>query len=349
MYKVLIVDDERMIRMGIKKTIPWTALKIGTVLEAASGEEALQVARKECPDILISDICMTGMSGLELISKMQEYNHKIRIIVLTGYDEFEYARKCLRMGVDEFLLKPVDEQLLKTEIKKLVNILDDTVEKRRHKNRMELFKEVFEELKNVMQINIKDTGSVIRAFDSFCGAVESYNVSDGQVRRCCFNLASAIYYSYCIEYGEVSGNKIKLLLNALSNAGRKEACQYTKDFLEALLEPQNKNLNEIVNVAKRFISENIAEDISVASLAEQYYLSPAYFSRLFKRETGEGCNEYIVRMRIEKAKSLLEMTSLKTGSIAQTVGYNDTNYFSLAFKKHTGMSPTQYRRSKKGI
>ena len=73
------------------------------------------------------------------------------------------------------------------------------------------------------------------------------------------------------------------------------------------------------------------------------HISPNYFSRLFKRVTKEGCNEYIVRKRIEKAKSLLETTSLKTGKIAMMVGYRDTNYFSLAFKKHTGKSPTKYR------
>ena len=89
--------------------------------------------------------------------------------------------------------------------------------------------------------------------------------------------------------------------------------------------------------------EHLAEDISVSNIAANLYITPNYFSRLFKRITGEGCNEYIVRKRIEKAKSLLETTSIKTGKIAMMVGYRDTNYFSLAFKKHTGKSPTKYR------
>ena len=95
--------------------------------------------------------------------------------------------------------------------------------------------------------------------------------------------------------------------------------------------------------ARHYIDEHLAEDISVSSIAESLYITPNYFSRLFKRITGEGCNEYIVRKRIEKAKSLLETTSIKTGKIAMMVGYRDTNYFSLAFKKHTGKSPTKYR------
>ena len=97
--------------------------------------------------------------------------------------------------------------------------------------------------------------------------------------------------------------------------------------------------------AKRYIDEHLESELSVVKLAERFYVSPNYFSRLFKRVTGEGCNEYVVKKRIEKSKLLLEMTTIKAGEIAETVGYNDTNYFSLAFKKHTGMSPRKYRES----
>ena len=94
---------------------------------------------------------------------------------------------------------------------------------------------------------------------------------------------------------------------------------------------------------KRRIHENLSDDLTVASLAEQYYVTPNYLSRLFKRVTGEGCNEYIVRKRIEQAKSLLSTTTLKVGEISIMVGYHDMNYFSLAFKKHIGVSPVRYR------
>jgi two-component system response regulator YesN len=73
------------------------------------------------------------------------------------------------------------------------------------------------------------------------------------------------------------------------------------------------------------------------------FISPNYLSRLFKKATGEGFNEYIVRKRIEKAKLLLETTNLKTNQIAILVGYRDTNYFSLAIKKSTGMCPKNFR------
>ena len=117
----------------------------------------------------------------------------------------------------------------------------------------------------------------------------------------------------------------------------------TEMFLLQLLNSQEENVHEIVAKAKYYISEHLTEELTVSNIAVSLYITPNYFSRLFKRITKEGCNEYIVKKRIEKAKSLLDATSLKVGEIALMVGYKDTNYFSLAFKKHTGKSPTKYR------
>ena len=133
-------------------------------------------------------------------------------------------------------------------------------------------------------------------------------------------------------------------MKILMNAGREEACEMTEIFLQNLLQgDEEKEAHQVVTKAKRYIKEHLAEEISVSSLASALYLTPNYFSRLFKRVTGEGCNEYIVQERIEKAKLLLKTTNLRTNRIAAMIGYRDTNYFSLAFKKKTGMSPTKFR------
>ena len=91
MYKALIVDDERMIREGMKKVIPWSELEIDRVETAESGIEALKMIQKDIPDIMITDISMREMTGLELIEKALEIAPDLQIIVLTGYDSFEYA------------------------------------------------------------------------------------------------------------------------------------------------------------------------------------------------------------------------------------------------------------------
>ncbi len=112
-YKILIVDDEKMIRMGIKNAMPWESMDIEKVYTAASAMEAAAVIKEYQPEIMITDISMTEMSGLELVEQIRKQNEGMRIIVLTGYDRFEYARQALQLRVHDFLLKPIDEKELK--------------------------------------------------------------------------------------------------------------------------------------------------------------------------------------------------------------------------------------------
>lgn len=124
MYKAIVVDDEEMIRKGICSVIPWEKLKIDTVKMASSGIESLKIMEEEAFDIMITDICMTEMNGLSLVEKMNYLNPRLKIIVLTGYDNFEYAQKCCKMQVEDYLLKPVDEIELENAIGRLIEDLE---------------------------------------------------------------------------------------------------------------------------------------------------------------------------------------------------------------------------------
>ena len=95
----------------------------------------------------------------------------------------------------------------------------------------------------------------------------------------------------------------------------------------------------------QMIDENIGqEEFGVNDISEALHVSPGYFSRLFKRQMGLTCIEYITGKRIERAKQLLEHTNIKHQAIAQAVGYSNVYYFSMQFKKHTGETPGQYRK-----
>ncbi|MGN0355671.1 MAG: response regulator [Muricoprocola sp.] len=513
MYKVLVVDDEKMIRMGIKKAIDWESIGIDEVYTAATGKEALRIIEAYHPQIMITDIQMTEMTGLELIEVSRQRVPELRIIVLTGFDNFEYARQSLRMQVQDFFLKPIDEEDLTRAIEKQVQYLEkqiseekkqqvfiraegsvqqtkledcirdlihntrekqeilDALEKEffldiqqkmevilivprlsmEHKedqelqtigvknicmsmidaqakgitfydrndviaiayfeqgeeesaletveelsdilrdefdskpkiivgstvngfenlsisyndaqyllknekenihdiiqtlqarNKGEIMRDIYAELKGIMCANVGNTAYVMKAFDTFAKAVVSYNLSTMTVRRYCFEIASALYFSYMEDAGEVAEGKLDALAHSLMSAKRDEACEITRMYIDRLLGKEEENVHHIITEAKHYIEEHLTEELSVSSIAASLYITPNYFSRLFKRVTKEGCNEYIVRKRIEKAKSLLQTTSLKTGKIAMMVGYRDTNYFSLAFKKQTGKSPTKYR------
>lgn len=514
MYKVLIVDDERMIREGMKKVLPWNSLEIGKVMIAASGFEALEVVKEEKPEIMITDISMTEMTGLELIEKVLEIVPEMRILVLTGYDSFEYARECLRLHVQDFLLKPIDEEILSESVHKQVEYLKEKERQRekesvllrtegisvqmelekvmsqliRGKNkaqaidqmkewvkldkdinlvlavllpeqgvgpakqdsvwrfqqmrniclsvidakglgitfseqegdkiivvlyvkkcnaeiskvigdllailkdefnyapraaignevvgfenidasyrdamgllrndkmdihkilhtpnairRSQMFQEVYEELKNEICTNVGDYPYIIRVFETFCMATDSYNLSEDAVRRYCFELVANVYCAYVSEGGTAKDQNLESFMGSLNGADRGACLELGKQYLTKLLGGEEKDFHEIIGKAKRYINAHLAEDISVANIAELFFVSPTYFSRLFKRTTGQGCNEYIVQKRIEKACVLLETTNFNAGKIAGMVGYNDINYFSMAFKKHRGVSPINYR------
>lgn len=117
MPKLLIVDDDAYIRTGIKQLIDWDELGIEIVGEAEGGREALRIFLETKPQLVLTDIRMPDGDGLDLIRNIREQNLNTRIIILSGYDEFDYVRKAMHYQVEDYLLKPVDADELKEIVK----------------------------------------------------------------------------------------------------------------------------------------------------------------------------------------------------------------------------------------
>jgi two-component system response regulator YesN len=105
-YRVLLVDDEEDVREGLVVEVDWEALDLRIVGLAENGREALEMAERVDPDIVVTDISMPFMDGLELAKRLRERNPLVKVVILTGYDEFDYARQAVSLSVDEYLLKP---------------------------------------------------------------------------------------------------------------------------------------------------------------------------------------------------------------------------------------------------
>lgn len=118
--KVLIADDEMHIRNGLKKGIPWKALGIDEVLTAEDGEAALEICREKRPEIIVTDIRMPGLDGLSLTQSAGEHWGLKKAVILSGYSEFEYAKRAIGLGVADYLLKPVKTDELTALIEKIV-------------------------------------------------------------------------------------------------------------------------------------------------------------------------------------------------------------------------------------
>lgn len=135
MYKLLLADDERIIREGIVTLIDWNSLFIN-VSQAKDGYEAYEIIKNERPDIVITDIKMPGLNGLELIEKVKvEYPDTI-FVILSGYGEFEFASLAMQFGVKYYLLKPCDENDIIDVIEKIINEFNDRKQKEKFINDM---------------------------------------------------------------------------------------------------------------------------------------------------------------------------------------------------------------------
>ena len=126
MTKVMIVDDEKYVRLGIKNGTDWSLIDCEVVGEASNGREGLELAKELKPDLVISDIKMPKMDGIELATNLIERFPSIKIIFLTAYDDFEYARSAIRIGVSDYLLKPFDDGELEGAVQRLMHLHPNT-------------------------------------------------------------------------------------------------------------------------------------------------------------------------------------------------------------------------------
>lgn len=143
MLKVFLVEDEIVMREGIKNNIPWEEEGFDFVGEASDGEPAYPMIQKLRPDIIITDIKMPFMDGLELSRLVKKDFPDVSIIILSGYDEFEYAKEAIKIGVTEYLVKPVSSAKLLEVVKEIGNRIEKENEKKKY---LEQFKKEMKEM-----------------------------------------------------------------------------------------------------------------------------------------------------------------------------------------------------------
>jgi len=405
MYKVFFVDDEASMRTGVRESIDWESSGFIFAGEAPDGEMALSLMQEIQPDILITDVRMPFMDGIELSRNAKKTMPWIKIIILSGHDEFEYAKQAIAIGVEDYLLKPVTSEDLMETLSEIAERIED--EKEKLKNVEELIESTrkikIERLISDLLYGTADIDDALRLAEelklpivgenylvmyiefkrSFNGDFNfSYNASD-----CAIGVLSgwenAIYFNQgadrvvCVLKGpersaleeeaytcaqavkyEVERNGPCLVAVAIgpivsdikewprslaaADALRRHLLSIGRNqIVSAATGSKNK---EIIIKAQEYIRNNFADtDISLNSVANEVNLSPNHFSTIFSQETGETFISYTTRLRIEHAKVLLRTTQMRTSDIGYEIGYNDTKYFCFVFKKHTGMTPKEFR------
>ena len=256
MYSVLIADDESIIRKGLKSFVEkHEGFYVAAMAE--DGQDALALSEEIHPDVCLVDINMPFMNGLDFIERLSKVSPDSICVVITGYDDFSYIQRALRMHVKDYLLKPVSE--------------DD-------------FNKLMVKLKEVLEARVKSNDIRIWQDDNYDKLMS-------------------------IDSGDAS-------------------------------------YSEMIKEAKKYIKEHYSDpDLSLAEIADYIHVSAPYLSKKFKEETGDSFGEYLQRLRLSKALSMLNDPDTPIYEIAFKCGYSSQHYFSTAFKKELKVSPVDYRKN----
>ncbi|MEK5023302.1 MULTISPECIES: response regulator transcription factor [Paenibacillus] len=249
MIKVMIADDEEVIRRGLEKITSRMDLEVEVIGSYGNGQEAWGHLSKLAPediDLLITDIKMPRMDGFKLIEEARGHMKNLSIAVLSGFSEFDYARRAMRHGVLDYLLKPIEKAQL------------------------------YELLKRVEE-----------------------------------------------------NKELKIAVPEQENPPAQAA---------------EGGEHYVVEQTKSILEKEYGQNFELERLAETVGMNASYISRLFKFKTGQTITDYLIGIRIAKAKELLiGQPDLKNYEIAERVGYSDPVYFNKLFKKMCGMTPKDYK------
>ncbi|MDF2960853.1 MAG: hypothetical protein K0S39_2588 [Paenibacillus sp.] len=339
MFRILIADDEPMIRKGLQKLIQQSGQPVASLRLAENGADALQQIHEERPDFLFTDIRMPKMDGLELCRKVSELDPDIHIVVVSGYNDFEYAQKCLSYGVKEYLLKPISKKAVESALVKLAHI------HAKHRtqafvsvNRLEEWVTAVEEAIWSLQHDTLHE-IVLQARQE----LTSYRLRMNQLVDLLGEFS--VLLNKRLNVRDVFSFSERLQLHDVSN--EEEAWARFEASLELLFQDlrikRKGKLRDPVEEAKHYIEEHLAEEVSLEEVADRIGLNASYFSQLFKQSTQETFVQYRTRRRIEKAKRLLAQPHYRITDISGEVGYADHPHFTKTFKKYTGVLPSEYR------
>ena len=391
MWKMAIIDDEAIIRRGIRNALDWEDMGIEIVGEAEDGETGIRLCEDMRPDILLVDICMPFINGLDMIKAVTDIIPDAVIFIISGHGEFEYAREAIKLDVFDFILKPVDEEYLEQRIRKAVDQLNNTEtsgskkQARGRKNDYLARKALFTKIINGESEDIHDTLDahdfldrfgimVIKAIkiDGFSDAlvyneflIHTQNIivediistgfSDFDPSIVCEvdNVIVAVFPIDDSAAWETICGKIKAELSGKMSSSRiviagaiHQDIAGVAGVYRGLLDTVEKEsqYSQTVYTAKQYIDQNYSKkDLGLNEVADVVGSNPSYLSKLLKKELQSSFIDYLTKVRISNAMRLMSESLLRINEIADKVGYSTQHYFSAAFKKVIGVSPSSYR------
>lgn len=350
MYKAIIVDDEDLFRKTLMNKIDWDAFKLTLAGEAANGREAMALIDGVRPDIIICDVKMPVMDGLELLKSLPA-NSRIRFIILSGFSEFEFIRTAVKYGAFDYILKPVQAEELTGVLLRAAEDIEN--ERRRERTDLDISLDIRNHLGKYESLFIhfvegRDMENINRYIDTVFAELEPYPAP--QLNRNSLREFIYLINRICDTF---KVNRLTVLRGYTeedpgSYSRTEEVIDRVKQLFNAVVDDliyqKNMDRKKIVYDVISDIEKNYKDKISLELISRKYYINPSYFSQLFKSVTNDTFSNYVIRFRMQKAKELMRIPNLKIYQIAEMVGYEDEKHFSQLFKKHVGMAPTAYQK-----
>ena len=375
MYKVLFAEDELLVRLGLQNSIPWSKYEMEVAALADNGMEAYRLFEEIHPDILITDLRMEGMDGLELVKRVREIDKECAIVVISCLNDFETLRKLIPYNINAYVLKA------SISIDEVCNVLEQTKEYLISIGRTA--KKVIPDLEKTEDIISKYLlgDAVISLEDDFEIFEHLLLFSLGEENKDKINkLAMDFIYElvnrqipgemlvtlkdkeFCVFYRSTEkkmDERIKRINNSIgdflgvrfkiTHSSRRKAENLKDWFDRAYVQQYDINIDEnsgkaLIQKSIEYMQEHFRESLTLTDISRTIGLSVSYFSYLFKQETGKNYIEYLNEIRLLATMKDLMNTDEKVVVVAQKNGFQNLEYFSRYFKKQTGESPARWRK-----
>jgi two-component system response regulator YesN len=383
-FRLLIVEDEDRVLEGLNQFIMSLDLPL-EIFTAHDGIEAVTLAEEMPPDIIITDIEMPKLDGLEFLKAIHSSLPQVQKIILTGHEKFSYAQKAISLDVAEYLTKPINRPRLAELIKKAC---DNTTERRKNAQNQKIIKTCVRQ--HLLCDIIRYGPESLRESQDFSELPEfspymmaAIRCKEGESRDLLPFFEQAFQELFNPDPGHVFARYTpSLFVLYIQAAAKTDLPKNLTRFADLLLNTGGLHLSlgmsrayqnpgsigqawqEAVQAQDYFIkkeqaSEHAAaliarakefisanlKDATLETVAETVQLTPAYFSMLFQEKTGEHFKDYIAVKKMETARKMLADPHVKPSHVSRQLGYTDYKYFAKLFRHFTGLSPGQYQRS----
>ncbi|MCR5753693.1 MAG: response regulator [Acetatifactor sp.] len=374
---VLIVEDEFLARKGIIALINWEENGFQIVGEASDGAEALEILHTTPVDIVITDIKMPIMDGLELMKKAQEEKMNCKFVVLSGFDDFEFVKEAMILGARDYIHKPTmnPDEVIET-LKRITRdeimsreLLEDTLKKWlieyieagwqvREESKLDISK--LGELRLVAGVGIlkyskekECSREEIIQFDA--SAFEMFELEKTLAQETATYVHNGNYYILIRETPFLEEERQRFDECGLiwEDTSYKSPFANVSEILAILKErvdeqyrwdEQTYGTSRYTKDILDYVKMHMGENITLEVIADQIHITAPYLSKLFQKEMGISFVDYLVGIRIEEAKRLLVDTDWTIAKISESIGYVNEKYFMNLFKKKVGDTPGNYRK-----